>query len=807
MVKHFVTITLRTLRKNKAYSFLNIFGLAIGIACAGLIFLWVEDEVRFDSNNLKKDRIFLVKTNSKVDNGVFTHSSTPGPLAASLQTTIPAIAATCRVSEDMPNTLFTIGEKSLYAPGKYAEPSIFSMFTLPFVQGNAGSAFSQPYSIVLTEKMAKRLFDDDKNIIGKTLRADNKQDLIVTGVIKDLPANSTLQFDWLCPFRIYAQTNPQGDKWENFWLTTYVELKPGVDVATINNKWLEPRYDFTTQKVEADVSTVHFFLFGMKDWRLYNNFDNGKPTGGGRIQYVRLFSAIAWIVVLIACINFMNLATARSEKRAREVGVRKVLGARKHSLLWQFMGEALFMSGLATVVAVLLMAFVLPAFNALVQKQLALHLDNAGHLMALVALALICGLLAGSYPSLYLSNFNPVFVLKGIKMKAGSAAIIRKGLVVLQFTVSIILIVGTIIIYQQIQHVKSRNLGFSKDNLVQLDLQGNMRDKFPVIRQELLAGGSIADAALADHPALDDGNNTTGITWAGKDPNSNIVISQRLVSPEFMSTMGMHVEAGRDLQSTDKISIDQLGKGKDTLFHVLVTSTMQRLMGKGSAVGKSLVFNSNFGPLHLVVEGVVRDYVYGDMYGQPAPVVFYNIPQAFTYMYVRLKAGTDAGQDLAKMEAVLHRLNPGYAVTYTFVDDQFNSRFQSEMLISKLSRVFASLAILISCLGLFGLAAYTAERRIKEIGIRKVLGASSYGIARLLSKDFLQLVLLSCLIAFPVAAWLMHGWLEGYAYRISLNILVFALAGIAAIFIALATVSFQAMRAASANPVESLRND
>ena len=792
----------RTLKKNKGYSFLNIFGLAVGLACAGLIFLWVEDELSFDNNNTKKDNVYIVEVNETQDAGILTHTSTPGPLAEAMQTTMPGVVNTCRATDNT-SEQFRIGEKIVNASGMYTDPSIFSLFTLPFVQGNAKTAFTQIASIVLTEKAAQKFFND-RNVVGRTVMMD-KQELVVTGVIKDLPGNSTLQFEWLAPFPIFAQKVPSVKRWGNFCINTYVEMKPGTDIDAFNKPLQDPKYDFTTQRKEADVSSDHIFLFGMKDWRLYNQFENGKSTGGGRIQYIRLFSMIAWIVLFIACVNFMNLATARSEKRSREVGVRKVLGAGKNSLILQFIGEAIFMASLAAITSVVLMSLALPAFNLLVGKDLHLALLRPLHLTALVVLTLVCGIVSGSYPSLYLSSFNPVFVLKGIKAKTASATFIRKGLVVLQFTVSIVLIIGTIVIYLQVQHVKNRALGFNKDKLVQMDMQGDMMQKFPAIKQELLNTGAISNVALADHPTLYGGNNTSAISWPGKPPESRVIISQRLVSPEYVSTLGMKLIEGRDFASTDIVDPATLGKDSTQIFHVLVTASMARLLGKGSGMGKTLTYNSNFGPLNMIVEGVVEDYVYGDMYGQPAPVLFYCMPKATNKMYIRMKPQANPEQALARMGTALKKTNPGYPFEYTFVDDQFNTLFMSETLISKLSRVFAFLAIFISCVGLFGLAAYTAESRIKEIGIRKVLGASASGITFMLSKDFLKLTLVSCLAAFPLSAWIMYNWLQGYTYRIGLAWWVFALAGGLAVLIALVTVSFQAIRAALANPVKSLK--
>ena len=798
----------RSFRKNKAYSFLNITGLAVGLACAGLIFLWVEDELGFDGNHLKKDRVYLIEVNENNATGTLTHSSTPGPLAEALPRMIPGVVDVCRTTDPY-TVLFRHDDKAVNATGIYADKSVFNLFTLPFVVGNAKSAFPQMYSIVLTEKAAKKFFGDDKDCLGKSVTMDNKMSYVVTGVVKDIPQNSSLQFEWLAPMDAYIAERPFLKNWGNFALDTYVEMRPGADIAAINGQLADSGYDFTTQRKESSASTDHIFLFSMKDWWLRNQFENGKMTGGGRIQYVKLFSMIAWIVLFIACINFMNLATARSEKRSREVGVRKVLGAGRNSLVRHFLGESILMSALAAVAAVVVMWLVLPAFNSLVGKELHLGVLRPMHLGFLAALTLVCGVVSGSYPSLYLSSFNPVFVLKGIKVKTGGATAIRRGLVVLQFTVSIVLIIGTLVIYLQVQHVKGRALGFNKDHLLEMNVQGNMLTQFPVIKQELLNTGVVSNVALADHPTLMGGNNTTAIDWPGKDPNSSIVVSQRVVSPEYISTLGMRLVEGSDLASSDEFDPNMLGKAKDStiVMNVVVTKTMARLLGKGSAIGKPLQFNGNMGTIHMIVKGVSEDYVYGDMYGQPAPVIFFCMPKATNLLYIRMNAQADPEHALAKMEKVFKQITPGVPFEYSFVDEQFNSLFLSETLISKLSRVFAFLAIFISCVGLFGLAAYTAESRIKEIGIRKVLGASTEGITYLLSKDFLKLTLLACLVAFPVAGWAMNSWLQGYSYRIGLSWWVFALAGGLAVVIALVTVSFQAIRAAVANPIRSLRSE
>ena len=793
MFKNFFKTSLRSLLKNKGYSFLNIFGLAIGIACAGLIFLWVENEVSYDKFNEKKDNLYLVRENQKYESYIATFGSTPGVLAPAMQAEIPGIANTCRMRDEGVK-LFTIGDKAMYAGGVYAEASLFSMFSFPFVQGNATEAFRQRYSLVITEKTAKKFFGNETNIVGKTIRVDNKQDYVVSGVVKDIPQNSSLQFEWVAPFEILYAESPWLQVWGNNSLDTYVELKPGANVAAVNKQL----YNFIQQRVPE--SNARPFLWNMNQWHLYDKFENGVATGGGQIEYVRLFSVIAWIIILIACINFMNLATARSEKRAKEVGVRKVLGAGKQRLIAQFIGEALFMAFLATIIAVVIIALVLPVFNTIVQKQLLLGTNLAGHVTGLLLIALICGLVAGSYPALYLSSFNPVFVLKGVKLKDGSAAFIRKGLVVMQFSISIILIIATVIIYQQIGHVKSRDIGFNRQHLIEADAPGKPDGYYAAMKQDLLGTGVVESVALSDYTTLYGGNNTSSFTWQGKAPGSEILISLRYVTPEYFTTTGMKVLAGRDFITSDSTD------GKK--INVLITRSFEKLMGTESAVGKIIRQKGDTSGSEITVAGVTNDYVYGNMYGTSDPVMFIcTSPVHANKMYLRVKAQANTAAALSAIEAVVRKNNPAYPFNYRFVDDQFNRMFQNEALIGKLSRVFAALAIIISCLGLFGLAAFTAERRTKEIGVRKVLGASVAGIATLISKDFLKLVVFSCLVAFPAAWWMMQKWLTNYEYRITISWWIFLIAGAAAIAIAIATVSYQAIKAALANPVKSLRTE
>ena len=784
MLKNYLKTAFRNLWKNKTYSFLNILGLSVGITCAALIFLWVENELTFDHQHQKRRNLYLILENQKYDAKTYTFSATPGVLAQGMKDEIPGVKNACRSTWGQ-SYLFGLDDKTIYERGILADSSLFSMFTIPFVKGNPRTVFSQLNSVVISEKMAKSFFANT-DPLGKSLKVNNDKAYVVTGIFRDLPENSTLQFDWVIPFKVYFDQNAWLKEWGNNGIITYAELEASANPAAVDRKL----YNYIKSKDTG--AAAQPFLFSMDDWRLRNNFEEGKQTGG-RIEYVNLFTTIAWIILLIACINFMNLATARSEKRAREVGVRKVLGAAKKILVLQFIGEALFMSLIAVIIAVGMIYLVLPSFNTLVEKKLYLALNNPVHNTALLAIALICGLVAGSYPALYLSSFNPVSVLKGLRIKAGSAAWIRKALVVIQFTVSVVLIISTIIIYQQIQHVKNRPLGYNKDNLIQTEARGDIAEHFDGVKQDLIQTGVVDNAALSSLDMLEMGSSSDNFTWPGKEPNSKVLITMDWVSPEYISTTGMKVMKGRDFGPVAR---------QDSL-NIIINEAFAQLIGKTDPVG--VVINRDSTAYQVI--GVVRDFVYGDMYKKSDPMLFFCAPSAGGNIYIRIKEGTKPVTALARIETVLKAHNPGYPFNYNFVDDQFDRLFKSEMLIGKLSRIFAVLAIFISCLGLFGLAAYTAERRTKEIGIRKVLGASVQGITALLSSDFLKLVGVSLILAFPMAYWVMHSWLQDFAYRITINWSVFVIAGILALLIAMITISFQAVRAAISNPIKSLRSE
>ena len=785
MIRNYLKMAFRNLWKNKTYSFLNIFGLAVGIACAGLIFLWVEDELSFDHHNEKKDQLYQVFENQAYEGKTYTFSATPGVMAPAMVQELPGVKNACRLTWQQ-YTLFNLGEKAIYERGFYADSSIFSMFTVPFVKGTKQNAFQQLHSLVISEKMAAKFFGHQKDIIGKTLRVDNKEEHVITGVFTDLPANSTIRFDWLAPFKIYHDKNEWLNQWDNNGIQTFVELEKNADVAALNQKL----YGYIESKDSS--ANAQPFLFSMNDWRLYNKFEEGKQAGG-RIQYVRMFTGIAWIILLIACINFMNLATARSEKRAREVGVRKVLGAGKKILVAQFIGEAMVMAFLSLIVAVIIISIALPAFNNLVEKKLVLGLDDPFHIFSLLLIGLVCGLVAGSYPSLYLSSFNPIGVFKGLNLKGSGAAYIRKGLVVVQFTISIILIISTIIVYNQIQHIKGRDLGYNKENVIQTGLRGQMEKNFAVIKNQLLTSGYVENVAMSNLNQLYMGSSTGDFTWDGKDPSKQVLVTQDIITPEYINTMGINIIKGRDFYPD----------AKQDSSSVIINETFAKIIGKQQIIGTVLRRDTT----SFTIVGVVKDFVFGDMYAKSDPLLFQCYPDYFGYMYIKLKQQANVENAVARIESVIKSNNPGYPFNYIFMDDEFDRQFRSEALIGKLSRIFALLAIVITCLGLFGLAAYTAERRTKEIGIRKVLGASIPGITGLIAKEFVKLVIISSLISFPFAWWFMHNWLQDYAYRTQISWWVFAIAAALALLIAVFTISFQAIKAALANPVKSLRTE
>ncbi|WP_079735064.1 ABC transporter permease [Salegentibacter salegens] len=786
MIRNYFKIAWRNISRNKGYSALNIFGLAIGITCASLILLWVEDEVNFDKGIKDKNLVFNVPTNQKYDGEWRTFfMATPGPLASVLKEEIPEVTKAARLRDE--NFLFSVEDHIINSKGAYTDEDLFDIFDLNFIAGNPNEAFKNKKGIIITQKVASILFGNSEKVIGETIQVDQKNNYTITGIIEDLPENTTYSFSWLVPFENFTDGKEWTKDYGSNFTDTFVKLAPTADVEKVDKK---VRAVLPAKTGDKETEAI---LFSANDWHLRAYFKDGE-IAGGRIEYVRLFSFIALIILIIACVNFMNLATARSEKRAGEVGMRKALGSGRKQLIFQFTTEAILNAVLAGVLGVVVIIIVLPEFNSLVDKNLSLNLSLPWHILSLLGISLACGLLAGLYPAFYLSNFKPIEVLKGTRKKAGSASLIRKCLVVGQFSISVILIVSTIVVYEQVHHVKNRNIGLEKENLIEIPAAGGEIIKnFESIVQELKSSGTVESAGLMNSQILSDGNNTSSVRWPGRPDDKDILISFRTITPEFLNATGMKLKEGRGFGKSQAADSSK----------VLISETFAKLMVAENPVGTKIQWQEE----EFTVTGIVEDYLYGDMYGSSDPVMFYHQVEGADYLYVKPKNGIATGKVLTKIEDVLQIQNPGFPFEYRFVDDTFNARFKSEQLVGNLSQIFAIIAIIISCMGLFGLSAYMAEQRRKEIGVRKVLGSSVLNIVKLLSKDFLVLVIIALLFAIPLAWFIMHNWLQDYAYRITISAWIFAFAGGSAIIIALLTVSFQAIKAATANPVKSLRTE
>jgi putative ABC transport system permease protein len=790
MLRNYLLAAFRNLRKNKGFSILNITGLAVGIACGALILLWVEDEMEYDHSIPDHDRISRVMERQVHNGAVGVFNATPSPLGPAIRTQIPGLLNVGRTNNSSELTQsMGVEEKMITEQGMFGDSSLMSMLNLQFVHGEAAHAFDQVHSIVISETLAEKLFGKD-DPLGKTVTVEHKDNYTVMGVYKDMPANSTIRFGWLEPFANFETMMSWSKYWDANGVATYVELAPNADPAAVDRQLQH----FLAGK--KDGLKTECFLFPMNSWHLFWHFTDGRLDGKGDIRFVRLFFTIALVILAIACINFMNLSTAKSAERAKEVGVRKVIGAARGGLVRQFIGESLVLSFVATLIAVAIIYAAIPAFNQLVGKQLTVGLFKPLHLLALLGIGLLTGIVAGSYPAFYLSSFSPISVLNRVRLRAGSwVAFIRKGLVVAQFSISILLIICTVIIYQQINFSRTRDWGFDRNNLLIIKVQGNIQPHFDALRTDLIHTGVVANAALSQNSVLNMGWwSTDNYQWPGKPAAKNVDIQNEQVTTGFFETAGMKIIAGRGFQADTHVEDN----------NIVINESMAKLIGDYAKPGAVIHMDQRT----LTIIGIVHDYVYNYAYTSSAgPVVIYGAPQEANYMTIRVKAAADLAAAMVKIGDVLKVDNPGYPFEYQFMDEQFDALFKTETLTGRLAGIFTMLAIFISCLGLFGLAAYSASRRAKEIGIRKVLGASTQGLAALLSRDFLKWVLLSCVLAFPVGWWLMTTWLRDYNYRTSIHWWVFGAAGVAALLIALATVSIQAIRAAIANPVRSLRSE
>lgn len=788
MFRNYFKTAWRNILRSKGYSALNILGLATGMAVALLIGLWVHHEYSYDKFLPDYQRLYQVRRNFNSNGEILTFSTTSLKLTEVLRSQIPEIEYVAE-SDWMGSHGLMVGEKKLYLNGGQTGSDFLKMFQYPLLQGNASSVLNDPYSIVLTQSTAKALFGTE-NVVGKTVRIDNKNNLKVTGILKDLPENASLQFQFLVPFSYFEQTEPQlqglrTGSFSNNGFQQFVKLKPGVSYAQVAAKIkdIEKGEDNTNAK-NSDV-----ILQPLSEWHLYSDYKNGKATGGF-IEYVRMFSIIGVLVLLIACINFVNLTTARSEKRAKEVGVRKAIGSQRNDLILQFLTESLFLTFLSFLFALVFVRLTLPAFNALTGTGISIPFSSPFFWLLMLPAVVVTALVAGSRPAFYLSSFNPVRVLKGTLYVGKGASLPRKILVVLQFSCSVALIISTIIIYRQVQYAKNRPSGYDIARLLMTDMNSDLSRNFAALKNELLQKGIVTDVTTASSPATGVNWHSDVDNWPGKAAGETVEMGTIVVSDGYFKTLGMPLLQGRDFTGWF-----------DTANVIFNEAAIKRLRLK-NPVSQTITWNGK--PYRII--GVVKDALMVSPFAPADPSMFLYTPDQAVLMY-RLSPAIKTQDALATLTTVFNKYNPAYPYTYQFADESYAAKFKLEVLIGKLAGLFAALAIFISCLGLFGLAAYIAEQRTKEIGIRKVLGASVSQVWLLLSKDFILLVVISCVIASPVALYFLQNWLNKYEYRIIIGPGVFLVAAIVAIFITIATISAQAIKAAISNPVKNLRTD
>lgn len=788
MLKNFFKTAWRNLVRSKGYSALNILGLATGMAVTLLIGLWVVHEYSYDKFLPDNEQLYQVRRNFNANGDTLNFTSTSLKLADALREQVPEIGYVAEGNIWTSNGLM-VGDKKLYLRGCIMGSEFLTMFRFPLLQGNAASVLKDPYSIVLTENTARSLFGD-KNPIGRTVRFDNKNDLKVTGVLKDLPSNSTFQFNYLVPFSYAEATESyvrEGRKYgfsQNSF-SIFVKLKPGISYAQVAPKIRDIE---KTEKGSINAMNSNVILQPMRNWHLYGNYVNGKETGGF-VVYVRLFSIIGSLVLLIACINFVNLTTARSEKRAKEVGIRKAIGSNRKELVLQFLFESILLAFIAFLLSLLMVTMALPAFNRLTGDNMRIPFSSSLFWLILLGSVFITAIAAGSRPAFYLSSFNPVKVLKGTLQSGRAGTLPRKILVVLQFSCSVALIISTIIVYQQIQYARQRPIGLNIDRLLMTNMNQDLEKNYTALRDDLLREGLAESVTTASSPATNIYWHSDVDKWPGKRAGETIEMGTIITTEGYFKTLGISLKEGRGFENNsdtasiifNEMAIQQM-RIKNPLNQVVsFQGSNRRIVG----IAKNALMVSPFSP------------------ADPTAFLFGTGPQG-NIMY-RLSSRINTEEALARLTILFNKYNPAYPYTYQFADQDYARKFSLELLVGKLAAIFAGLAIFISCLGLFGMAAYIAEQRTREIGIRKVLGASVSQLCLLLSKDFILLVIVSCVIASPIALYFLTDWLQKYDYRITIGPWAFVGAAGAALVITLLTISFQAIRAAIANPVKSLK--
>ncbi|MBO9611642.1 MAG: ABC transporter permease [Dyadobacter sp.] len=794
MIRNYLKISLRTLGKNKAYSFINITGLAMGMAVAILIGLWIYDELSFDKHFENHDRIAQVWQHQTFNGHVGTQTSLPFPIGDEIRRNYGADFKYVIMTSSNSKHILATGDRKFNKNGAYIEPDAPEMLSLRMIHGTR-AGLKDPYSIMLSESVAKAYFGDI-NPLDKTIKIDNNLNVKVTGVYADFPNNTTFrEMSFMMPWQLMIIANPwlktMEDPWRPNAYQTFVQLIDNADIdqATARIRDIKKRNINKEQlKYKPDV-----FLNPMGDWHLYSEFKEGHRVGG-RIEFVWLFGTIGLFVLLLACINFMNLSTARSEKRAKEVGIRKAVGSVRNQLITQFFSESFLVVGLAFVFSIALVVLCLPFFNEVADKKIVMPWSRPEFWLAGIGFSIVTAVIAGSYPALYLSSFQPVKVLKGTFRAGRFASIPRKVLVVIQFTVSIILIIGTAVVFRQIQFAKNRPVGYSRDGLISVFMAtDDIHKHFEAVRHELKSSGAITEMAESGSPATETWSSTSGFEWKGKDPEQSVDFSFDEVSYDYGKTVGWQFTQGRDFSrefATDSVAL-------------VVNEAAVKFMGLQHPVDEPLTWFKK--PYKIV--GVIKDIVVNSPYQPARPQFFCLSAGQGSLVNIRLNPAVGPSVSLEKIKTIFEKYDPGSPFEYEFVDERYARKFSDEVRIGKLTTFFSVLAVLISCLGLFGVASFIAEQRTKEIGVRKVLGATVMSVWGLLSRDFVILVCIAFLLATPVAYYFLNGWLEKYDYRTNISWWIFALTGLGTLLITLLTVSFQAIKAATTNPIRSLRSE
>jgi putative ABC transport system permease protein len=798
MLQNYIKIAFRNLVKNRTYAAINIVGLSVGMTTAILIGLWMWDELLFNKYHKDYDRIARVMQHQTYNGTTSTTTSTPLPMRAALQNEHASEFSHIASSSWTEDHILAVGDKKLSRKGKCVEPDFPSMMSLRILKGTT-TGLENPTSVLLSESVASALFGD-QDPINQTIKVDNKNYFRVTGVYEDLPYNTEFRdVSFLLPWQYFLQEEPWVKRSETNWgnnsFLLLVELAPNTSFDQVSAKIEKIKARHAKEEARFDPKA---FLHPMSRWHLYSEWENGTPVRG-RIQFVWLFGIIGAFVLLLACINFMNLSTARSQKRAKEVGIRKAVGSLRSQLVAQFFGESILVAVFAFILALLMTQLLLPWFNQIADKQIAFPWTDSRSWLIGLGFTLATGLLAGSYPALYLSSFRPVKVLtaagSSLRLHAGRYAILpRQTLVIVQFTVSITLVIGTLVVLRQIQYAKNRPVGFERAGLLSVAMNTpDLRKDSEALRQDLLQTGAVVNMTKSSSPTSEVWSSDASFNWEGKDPNQLGDLGTVGITHEYGKTVNWNIRQGRDFSK--EYSTDSLA--------MVLNESAVKFMGLKEPVGTQVQWN---GEKYTVV-GVIGDVVTGSPFMPIQPTVFMIKEDWASFIHIRLNAAVSPQVAIAKLEAVFKKHNPGSPFEYKFAIDEYDFKFRAEQRIGQLSSTFASLAIFISCLGLFGLASFLAEQRQKEIGIRKVLGASVVNLWQMLSKDFLVLVLISCVVAATIAYYLMHDWLEQYSYRTVLSWWIFAAAILGALIITLLTVSYQALRSALLNPVKSLQNE